>query len=357
MHEKSTILIQNIFHMLCYAFNILRKRNYQDVATEDFDHVEDMLAAILCRGLRQQIKQGLFCSYISIEEQSGTLHGKLNPYRTKQLMEKKVRQFDYTYDEFSADNELNRILKATSIFLLHSRDVKKKQKDALKQVLPYFSTISNIDLRTVRWGRLQFHRNNRNYEMLMNICYMIWQSLLPATAPGKRGFSLFDEENLPRLYEKFILEYFRQHFPMLHASDKRIYWDIPEDTEPSMVRLLPGMHSDITLRHQGLTLIIDAKFYKHSLVSNMDEQMLHSANIYQIFAYVKNEDKASSGNVSGLLLYAKTTEETEPFLSVVMGGNKIEVRTLDLNRSFHEIARTLDGIAVSVFGDKLHRIA
>ena len=85
--------------------------------------------------------------------------------------------------------------------------------------------------------------------------------------------------------------------------------------------------------------------------------MLHSANLYQIYTYVKNEDKTGSGSVSGLLLYARTTEVTEPFLSVTMGGHLIEVRSLDLNRSFSEIAATLDSIAVSRFGDKLRRIA
>lgn len=38
MRDASTILIQNIFHMLCYAFKVLRQRNYQDVGMEDFAH-------------------------------------------------------------------------------------------------------------------------------------------------------------------------------------------------------------------------------------------------------------------------------------------------------------------------------
>ena len=85
--------------------------------------------------------------------------------------------------------------------------------------------------------------------------------------------------------------------------------------------------------------------------------MLHSANLYQIYTYVKNEDKSGSRKVSGLLLYARTTEETVPFLSVVMGGNQIRVQSLDLNRSFREISSTLDSIVISAFGSEIHRIA
>ena len=64
--------------MLCYAFKVLRQRNYQDIATEDFAHVQDMLAEILSRGISQQIKQGLYRDYTSIEEQTKKLRGKIN---------------------------------------------------------------------------------------------------------------------------------------------------------------------------------------------------------------------------------------------------------------------------------------
>ena len=160
MRDASSILIQNIFHMLCYAFKVLRQRNYQDVGTEDFAHVQDMLAAILSRGISQQVKQGLYRSYTSIEEQTKTLRGKINLYQTKMLQERKIRQFDCNHDEFSPDNELNQILKAASLLALRHPEVDQKQKDALRKVLPFFSSISNIDLSVVNWGRLQYHRNN-----------------------------------------------------------------------------------------------------------------------------------------------------------------------------------------------------
>jgi 5-methylcytosine-specific restriction enzyme subunit McrC len=36
MANKSTILIRNIYHMLSYAFQELRKNNYDNIAEEDF---------------------------------------------------------------------------------------------------------------------------------------------------------------------------------------------------------------------------------------------------------------------------------------------------------------------------------
>ena len=71
---------------------------------------------------------------------------------------------------------------------------------------------------------------------------------------------------------------------------------------------------------------------------------LHSNNLYQIFTYVKNK-AVSGGKVSGMLLYAKTDEAIQPNNTYMMSGNKISVRTLDLDCEFSKIANQLNGIA------------
>ena len=184
MNDHSTIMIRNIFHMLCYAFRILRQKNYEKIAAEDFLHVQDLLAAILSRGIAQQLKQGLYRSYIEHNEQSKTLRGKLNPYQTKKMQAMKMQQFDCTFDELSVNNELNQILKSTAFALIHCPEVDLKRKQELRQEMFFFNSIADIDASRVQWGRLAFHRNNRSYEMLMSICKMVWASLLPSSEQG-----------------------------------------------------------------------------------------------------------------------------------------------------------------------------
>ena len=112
------------------------------------------------------------------------------------------------------------------------------------------------------------------------------------------------------------------------------------------------MQTDIMLSHAGRTLIIDAKYYEHSLQQLYDSYSVHSGNLYQIFTYVKNKD-AEYGeqphNVSGMLLYAQTDESVHPNNVYHMGGNKISVRTLNLNCSFKEIASQLNEIVAEHF--------
>lgn len=95
--------------------------------------------------------------------------------------------------------------------------------------------------------------------------------------------------------------------------------------------MLPIMQSDIILKRREKTLVIDAKYYSKTTQSQYNTRTIHSGNLYQIFTYVKNFDTNHSGNVSGLLLYAKTDEVILPDNDYSMDGNVISVKTLYLN--------------------------
>ena len=102
-------------------------------------------------------------------------------------------------------------------------------------------------------------------------------------------------------------------------------------------------------------LIIDAKYYTSTMQSNFDKRTVHSGNLYQIFAYVKNKqtafERAGEGTeVSGMLLYAATDEDIQPDATYRMSGNRISATTLDLDRPFDEIRAQLDGIADTLTG-------
>ena len=110
--------------------------------------------------------------------------------------------------------------------------------------------------------------------------------------------------------------------------------------------MLPTMKTDITIERDDKILIIDTKYYSRTLQANSlyNSYSIHSGNLYQIFAYVKNKDINRTGNVAGVLLYAKTDEEISPDNSYLMDGSKIYVKTLDLDRRFEEIRNQLNKI-------------
>jgi 5-methylcytosine-specific restriction enzyme subunit McrC len=350
MTEANKILIKNIYYMLCYAFQVLRQSNYEEVAAEDFENAHDLFAAILAKGMAQQLKQGLYRDYVLTRDDLNVLRGKLDMQGTIANRVQRKPMLTCEYDELTENNVLNQILKTTAAILLRVDFVKDPRRKELKRVLLFLRNVDTVDPASIKWNALRFHRHNRGYKMLLNICRFVLEDLLLTTEKGSFKMpSFLDGQSMPRLFEKFVLEYYRYHHPLLKASPKQIQWDTDEGSRA----ILPAMNTDVTLKYGERTLIIDTKYYSRTLRRHalFGTHSLHSANLYQVFTYVKNADAKKTGNVAGLLLYAKTTETISSDCDVEIGGNKIAVRTLDLNVPFTEIAAQLDGIAASHFND------
>ena len=112
--------------------------------------------------------------------------------------------------------------------------------------------------------------------------------------------------------------------------------------------LTPACYSD----PRYITLTIDFGHYLGSYYVD-EEKKQNSNNVYQILAYVKNQDAKHTGDVGGILLYAKTDETITPDGTADIGGNMIGAKTLDLNVDFRIIAAQLDKIAYDFFQVKV----
>lgn len=346
MNSNKRIPIKNIYYMLAYAFQVLRHPNYERVAAEEFENIQELLAAILGIGIAKQLKQGLHREYVHRHQHLTVMRGKLDLYGTIGSKLQRKQMLACEYDELSENNLLNQILKTTALMLLRQSSVGVEHKTALKKAMLFFHDVDAIEPATIQWNRLRYQRNNQNYKMLMNVCYYVLAGLLLSTDKGEYRMATFlDQQHMSRLYEKFVLEYYRYHHPELRPSAPQISWNVDD----GVVAYLPKMQTDITLKRSEKTLIIDTKYYSRTMQSQYDTRTLHSSNLYQIFTYVKNLDAASTGNVAGMLLYAKTEETITPDCDFNLGGNKISVKTLDLNVPFPYIAAQLDRIAETFF--------
>lgn len=347
------IFIQNIYYMLSYAFQILRQEDYKKVAGEKFDNIYDLFAAMLEKGVSRQIKQGLYREYVPMQEQLSVMRGKLNMSETMHLRVQRKQKLSCQFDEFSQDNIYNQILKVTLHVLARAEDVADERKQALRRLLVYFGGVMLIQPRNIPWNRLIYQRGNRNYELLLNICRLVLSGMLQTTEDGSYKLLSFTDENMAKLYEKFILEYYKHHYPELDPRSAQISWALDDGNSD----MLPSMQSDIMLKNKSgdTILIIDAKYYSHTTQAQYNVHTLHSNNLYQIFTYVKNKDAILGDKphkVSGMLLYAATDESIQPDNTYLMSGNKIAVKTLDLNKDFSGIQAQLDLIAEEYFSQK-----
>ena len=337
--------------MLSYAFQELRKNNYNDIVNkEDFENIMDLFAEILYRAISEQLKQGLYKEYVEKQEALSVLRGHLDICGTINNIIQCKKNLNCKYDELSVNNLYNSILKSTMQLLIFCFDVNNKRRKQLRSLLPYFVDIDEVNLRCIKWNAFRFQRNNRSYRVLMNICYFIVDGMLMTTETGDLHMPTFSEEHLNKLFEKFVLNYYRRNYPNLKANADYIKWNISNSEDSIGLELLPSMKSDITLHAENHTLVIDTKYYSKMTQVQYGQSRLHSNNLYQIFAYVNNVDKEHRGNVSGMLLYAQTTEDVIPKFDAIINGNRIMVRTLDLNQKFDSIKFQLNDIIKDVLG-------
>lgn len=341
------IKIQNVYYMMAYAFQTLNEQGYKDVATEQFNNVAELCAAILTKGVSLQIKRGLGREYISETETLSGIRGKINITESIKTQAMLRKQMVCTYDEFSVNTYMNRIIKTTMVKLLHA-DIDKARKKELKKLLVFLADVDELDIHAINWKQ-QYDRNNQSYRMLVSVCYLVLKGLLQTTSNGTtRMMEFVDEQRMCRLYEKFILEYYRKEHPEITANASQIPWQLDDDFRD----MLPIMQTDIMLSQGAKILIIDAKYYEHTTQTQYDKHTLHSNNLYQIFTYVKNKEyelREKSHEVAGMLLYAKTEEAVQPDQKYMMSGNRVSVKTLDLNQDFSEISKQLDEIVTEYF--------
>lgn len=213
------IPVQNIYYMLSYAFQALQAQNYKDLATVKFHNTAELCAAILDKGISVQLKRGLGRDYLPKSESLSTLQGKLNiseSIKTQTLLKK---QMICTYDEFSTNTQFNQIIKSTLLLLLKA-NITNTRKKSLRNLLLFFSDVSEIDLRFVNWSQ-HYNRSNQSYQMLIGICYLIYNGLLQTQTDGTTKIMDFLTNSVCVIYMKnfclnTIVKNILNYLPMHH---------------------------------------------------------------------------------------------------------------------------------------------
>lgn len=342
MQLNDRIVIKNIYHMLAYAYQNLNEKDEEKLSAEAFENIHNLFAAILCQGIAALVKRGLNHDYICETEETGSLKGKLNLAASVKRQSMIKKRLVCQYDIFSENILLNQVLKTTMLLLLRYGDINHFNRTLLRKRLVFFNRIDEISPSLISWDSISYHRNNVTYRMLINVCQLIIKGLLQTSDNGHYNLAKFlDDQQMSHLYEKFVLAYYRREHPELSATASYIDWAVENKED---LCFLPSMKSDIMLSYEDKRLIIDTKYYSHTMQKNpmSNRETYISGNLYQIFAYVKNKDKQQTGKVNGVLLYAQTIDEETPEKSFLIGGNLFGIHVLNLNTEWNIICRQLD---------------
>ncbi len=344
MTDRS-IAIRNVYVMMAYAFRAIRSEGNDRIAAESFDHLHDLFAEILVRGVGTQVKRGLHRDYLQRSDALATVRGRIDITRTAATRSTLRGRLVCEFDEYEPDTPPNQALKSVIVLLIRHGDVAASRRDALRRLLPYLEAVKLIAPTSIRWDALTYHRANATYRLLLGVCELIVRGLLPTQDAGTiKLTSWVSDDAMSSLYERFLREYYTVHHPEFSPRASTVNWDY-DDAYALGAEQLPAMRTDVTLRGGQRALIIDAKYYGRSMqVGRWGKTTVHSANLYQLLTYVNNADVNREGSVSGLLLYARTEAPGQPDLDVVIQGNRIGARTLDLNRPWEHLKGQFEDI-------------
>jgi 5-methylcytosine-specific restriction enzyme subunit McrC len=346
-----TIPIENIYFLLCYAWNNLDEKDRLKVSVDGITELVDLFAKILINVVKILLKRGIDKYYLDHTDECLGIKGKIDAAQTLKRNLKFKQKTICIYDEFSENILINQILISTINKLTRTRRLDKCLRADLIALMRMMPRVDSVELNASVFKRIRWYRNNSFYSFLMHICRLIYESILPSEKQGVFEFVDFirDDHKMSRLFEDFVRNFYRiEQTKYYKVGRETIRWQFssgsPEDNE-----YLPRMETDITLENESEKIIIDTKFYRETMSAHFDRERIKSINLYQLFSYLVNQedDTEKTRTAKGILLYPAVDKDYELFY--VYNNHEVQIWTVNLNTAWKEISARLQKVINTSF--------
>lgn len=339
------IPIENIYYLLCYAWNKLDEKDRVSIDIDDKTELLDLFAKILINAGKMLLKRGIDKNYVDHTSVLTGIKGKLEISQTLKCNLLSKQKTICTFDDFTANILSNQILVTTIHRLIRTKELDKDLKVDLRNLFRMLAGIDLIELKSSLFNEVKLNRNNHFYGFIMNVCQIIYENTLPSEEKGIFKFSDFtrDEKKMNQLFESFIRNFYKIEQSKFSSVKKEIIkWNFTFSGSDN--EYLPQMETDITLENESEKIIIDTKYYREAMTLNYDKEKIKSSNLYQLFSYLLNQqDKDSKTlNATGILLYP--TVEKDYDLKFRYYNHNIHIRTVNLNSNWKNISSRLKEI-------------
>ena len=332
------IPITNIYYLLCYAWDHVEERDVVRLEElEELERVQDLLGKVLVEGTFRLIRRGLDRGYQEVREDLAGIRGKIAVGETAKRALRARGQVTCDFEELSRDVLHNRILRSTLRSLLRLPDLHPDVQAEVRNGYTKLDGVSVVPLSRRLFQQVPLDRNRRYYRFLLSVCWLIHEQLLVDERSGEARFTEFSEERMERLYEDFIIQFYRReqdHYRVNHRG-RVIAWQ-DEGTPDHQRSKLPQMVADVILEAPDRRIIMDAKYYREALGGRYGGK-LHSNNLYQLLAYLRNREAtgASGPRHEGILLYPTVDEPVA--VDIRLEGFSIRACSIDLAKDWRSI--------------------
>jgi 5-methylcytosine-specific restriction enzyme subunit McrC len=331
----STIPIQNIYYLLCYAWDALDQGELVDVSQVRSTELVDLFAFVLLEGLRHLSRMGLERGYCETSEEMYGIRGRLDVAASLRRPIFILGRAHCTYDELTANTLANRIIKSTLINLETDRDLDVHLRDQIHGVVRQLPDVNGVKLSNNIFRTVSVTSNRRFYRFLLDICELLHNSCLVEPS-GSRKFRDFtqDDKKMWRLFQRFLLNFILRECKQWKAKPEGLVWNASSTTDPSL-SLLPSMTTDISAWRPGEYRIIDAKFYSDTFSRHFGVAKFDSGNLYQLLAYLMNAPPKYGLLPDGMLIFPRVTKTVREEYNIF--GRKFSICTVDLSAPWQSV--------------------
>jgi 5-methylcytosine-specific restriction enzyme subunit McrC len=216
--------IQNIYYLLCYAWNFLEARDLVDVNAVPGNRVENLLGKVLQDGVGHLIRRGLDRGYIDFDAEDRRLRGKLLLSETVGRVLLSRGRVACRMDELSYDVPHNRVIKAAMQALIGVPELNADIRTALRGHCRRLHLVTDVELSPAAFRPIQLHRNIARYRFLVNVAHLVARSFFPDEKTGRRRFHPFtaSQQEMGLLFQAFVRNFLKREQDLFKVSAPKL---------------------------------------------------------------------------------------------------------------------------------------
>jgi 5-methylcytosine-specific restriction enzyme subunit McrC len=329
--ERTREATRNLLYLLTYAGQLPVREHALAPLLRHGDDWFEILTRLFASHLLEEWQRGAYRTYQTVEDESPVLKGK---WRIGEQLHRPLRQhiFSVAYDEFTADNPLNRVFRFVTERLWQlTRDGNNRQLlGELRQWMEEVTlspTITAAEASTLRLTRL-----NQRFAPLLNLARLFLDGGALQLAAGDLSTFAFTFD-MNQLFEAFLVNFICRHrveilprelqscdlLPQSHGAPRYL---ARRESKPVFL-----LKPDLAFRDHAakFPLLLDAKYKR---LEKEDAKLgVLQADFYQMHAYAQRYDCKRV-----VLIYPQTAEMPQPVRArFEVEGTSISVSAATVN--------------------------
>jgi 5-methylcytosine-specific restriction enzyme subunit McrC len=302
--------LRNLLYMLEYTKQLsIQQYALASLLEQDLDWLE-ILTRLFARNLLEEWQRGAFRSYESVTDTVPVLKGKWN--LTEQLRHPERKHlFSVTYDEFTADNQLNRVLRyvVERLWRLTRNFFNRQMLNELRGYMDEVTLQQSIDISALKM--INITRLNQRYQPLLALARLFIDNFSLQLSVGDFETFAFTFD-MNTLFEEFVISFIDRHRLEILPSHLQNCELLPQSSGILQYLAVTGNNNrvfklkpDLVIRqNRSFPLILDTKY---KLLDRNDYKLgVSQADFYQMYAYAQRYD---CPNV--YLIYPQTADMSE----------------------------------------------